>query len=304
MTLEQRISTLAFVCICTNVFSQTPQSFNYQAVVRDDAGLTIAGQSIGYRFTIHQGSPTGTTVYMEEHTVISDDRGLVDLVIGEGTSSDQFNSIDWVSGPYFLAVAIDQTGGSNYMDIGTNELRSVPYAMHAYTADMVDDADADPANELQQLELNGSTLGLSLGNTVEVDVDPENELQTLSLSGNTLSISDGNSVTLPTGNGPDDDSVAKAWVNFPITGTPDLSFDGYNVTATAVVNTGVRTVTLAAGLFSPASNPAMVCQIRNDLAPGFCTITSSTSPSQVTVRTFNAAGQLTDKEFSLIIFGK
>src|SRR5690606_20180452 len=141
-------------------------------------------------------------------------------------------------------------------------------------------------------------------NTDDADADPANELQTLSISDNTLSISEGNSVELPAGDAPDDEAIAKAWVNFPITGTPNLAFDAYNVLSTSVTSTGVKVVSLPPGLFSTATNPSMVCQIRNDIAPGFCTITSSASPSQVTVRTFNTSGVLADKEFSLIIFGR
>ncbi len=72
--------------------------------------------------------------------------------------------------------------------------------------DQVNDADADPANELQQLSLTGQTLSLSGGNSVtlpdqvnDADPDPINELQQLSISGDTILISSGNSIVLPPG---------------------------------------------------------------------------------------------------------
>ena len=56
----------------------------------------------------------------------------------------------------------------------------------------------------QTLSLSGSTLGISNGNSVnlntlinDADADPSNEIQNLSLSGSVLSLSNSNSITLP-----------------------------------------------------------------------------------------------------------
>ncbi len=72
--------------------------------------------------------------------------------------------------------------------------------------DGVNDADADPQNELQDLTLIGTNLQIENGNTVnlgilqdgvvDADADPNNELQNLTLNGNTLEIDNGNSVDL------------------------------------------------------------------------------------------------------------
>lgn len=268
------IAVLLFVVV--QFGTAQPDSFNYQTVVRNNAGAPLTEQEVSFRMSVREGADNGSIVYQETHNVETNSNGLVNFRIGEGDSSDSFSSVSWGEDTYYLQVEIDPDGGSSFENLGTSELVSVPYAMHARTAQEVDDADADPSNELQNL----------------------------SISGNTLSISDGNSVELPGAEAPDEDAIAKAWVNFPIVGTPNLTFDAYNVAGTSVSGTGVRVVNLPPGLFSPATNPACVCQIRNDLAPGFCVVTSSAAPSQVTVRTYNSAGTLTDKEFSLVIFGR
>lgn len=73
--------------------------------------------------------------------------------------------------------------------------------------DQVDDADADPQNEIQVLSKTGNTISLSNGGGSIIDDDQDadfsltNELQNLSIIGSTLSISNGNSVTLPGGGG-------------------------------------------------------------------------------------------------------
>jgi hypothetical protein len=148
---------------------------------------------------------------------------------------------------------MDLQGGTNYTTSGTTQLLSVPYALHAQTANSIaNDSDA------QTLSINGSTLSISNGNSVtlpsgstaytagsgigingnvisntapnqvvsltgngattvsgnypnfvisstdninDADANPSNELQTLTLNGNILSISSGNSVTLSSGSG-------------------------------------------------------------------------------------------------------
>ena len=131
--------------------------------------------------------------------------GLANLEIGAGlVESGNFAIIDWGSDLYFVQVSLDIAGGNNYQLMGTSQLLSVPYALHAQRADTaLNDGDPNPTNELQQLSLNGDTLSIDNGNSVVLpipvnnDPDPTNELQQLSLSGDTLSIDNGNSVVLP-----------------------------------------------------------------------------------------------------------
>ena len=123
------------------------------------------------RMTIQQGSIGGTTVYQETFAPTTNGYGLVNLEIGNGTVvSGDFTTIDWANGPYFIETAVDVTGGTSYAVMGTSQLMSVPYALHANTAenvtnDMVDDADADPDNEIQDLQLLGNILTITNNGT-------------------------------------------------------------------------------------------------------------------------------------------
>lgn len=267
--------TAVLFALCINSFGQGSDGFNYQAVVRDDGGNIIANQNVSYRLTILEGSASGTEVYSEDHSVSTDSRGLVNMVIGTGSGPDDFSAIDWGSSSYFLEVELDETGGNSYTSLGTSEFNSVPYAFHAQTASDVDDADADPVNEIQSL----------------------------SISGNNLSISDGNSVTLPSSSG-DSDSMAKAWAHVSILGSTSVNFDAYNVISSAKTTTGVYVVNLNSGLFgSPAANPSVLVTLHNDLAPGVAVATYSASPSQITVRTYDMNGNLSDRGFNILVFG-
>jgi hypothetical protein len=64
--------------------------------------------------------------------------GLASIEIGGGTIfSGNFTSIDWANGPYFIKTETDPTAGNNYTITGISQLLSVPYALHAKTADAV-----------------------------------------------------------------------------------------------------------------------------------------------------------------------
>jgi hypothetical protein len=113
-------------------FAQSPERFNYQAVIRDSGGNIIASQNIGIRFTIHQSSSTGTVVYSETQAPTTNEFGLINLQIGSGTVvTGTIQNINWGSGPFFLETFIDVSGGTNYVSMGSNQLMSVPYALYA-----------------------------------------------------------------------------------------------------------------------------------------------------------------------------
>ncbi len=121
--------------LASNLYAQTPQGVNYQAVIRDDLGNPMVNTPIALQFIIHQGNATGTAVYTETQNVTTTDLGLAAVVLGQGTSTDDFTSISWSSSTYFLEVGVDDTGGTVYSSLGTQQLLSVPYALHANTAE-------------------------------------------------------------------------------------------------------------------------------------------------------------------------
>lgn len=184
--------------------AQAPEAFKYQTVVRDGSQNIITNQPIGVQVRILQGGSSGTSVYSETHTGVTNAYGLMNLEIGNGTvGSGNFSTIDWSnSGPYFLEISVDITGGTSYTLMGASELLSVPYALRAASADNVNDADADPTNEYNTgAALNGTDLEITDGGgTITVDmsslgggVDPSstNELNTsFQLIGTTLNITD------------------------------------------------------------------------------------------------------------------
>jgi len=149
--------------------AQTPQSFKYQAIARDNLGNIIIDQDIGLRISILQGSINGTIVYSESHTPHTNQFGLFNIGIGQGgVLSGSFSAISWGANIYFIKTEMDTGGGTSYSFMGTSQLMSVPYALYSENTTNVDDADADSTNELQTLSVSGSNLSISLGNTVSL----------------------------------------------------------------------------------------------------------------------------------------
>ncbi|NQY30723.1 MAG: hypothetical protein HRT69_14795, partial [Flavobacteriaceae bacterium] len=100
--------------LTTNLFSQTPEGFNYQSVIRDAAGDLITNSVVGVQFEIHQTTAIGIVVYSETHAPTTNAYGLFSVVVGQGTTSDTFSTIDWSLDLYFLEVRVDSVGGTSY----------------------------------------------------------------------------------------------------------------------------------------------------------------------------------------------
>ena len=128
----KKLITILFLIILFNAFSQSPESFNYQAVIRNSSGDIISNQTIGMQFRILSGIASGNSTYQETFTIETSSNGLVALQIGSGsTVSGDFASIDWGNGPFFLETSIDLNGGNSFEVMGTSQLVSVPYALYA-----------------------------------------------------------------------------------------------------------------------------------------------------------------------------
>lgn len=169
--MKQIVTILTALFLTATTWAQSPEKMSYQAVVRNSSDELVTNQSIGMQLSILQSIETGTAVYVETQTPTTNANGLISIEIGGGTVvSGDFAAIDWASGPYFIKTEIDLEGGINYTITGTSQILSVPYALHAKTVeiDQTADADADPTNELQNLNLSGTTLEISDGTNADL----------------------------------------------------------------------------------------------------------------------------------------
>ena len=165
----KRFYTLIVVVVITSaVFAQAPSKMSYQAVVRDAGDALVISQAVGMQLSIVQDSVSGTVVYVETQTPTSNLNGLVSVEIGSGTVvSGTFNSIDWSKGPYFIKTETDPTGGTTYTITGTSELMSVPYALHANTADSIVGGKIDSTDIAAMGFVAGSATTLTIGQSYQ-----------------------------------------------------------------------------------------------------------------------------------------
>ncbi len=119
---------LAVTCLflTSSLVAQSPQGIPYQAVMRNADGSVMANSAVSLTFMIHDGTANGNVVYQESHAITSNAQGLVSCVVGNGVVlQGNFAQINWGSGAKFLQVMM----GS--VDLGTQQMLSVPYALYA-----------------------------------------------------------------------------------------------------------------------------------------------------------------------------
>ncbi len=130
--MKKFISILALIAIFGIIQAQAPQKFTYQSVVRNSSGALMSNAPVGLRFSVLQGSTTGSSVYVETHSTTTNANGLATVQIGGGTAvSGSFSTISWANGPYFIKTEVDPTGGTVYSLSNVTQLLSVPYALYA-----------------------------------------------------------------------------------------------------------------------------------------------------------------------------
>ena len=133
--MKKLFTFLASITLSVMLFAQAPQSFSYQTVIRDASWNALNNQSVGIKISILEDAANGTVVYEETHSATTTQIGLVNLSVGDGVvMTGVFNTIDWGNHNYFIEVAVDVTGGTTYIVMGTTQLRSVPYALYAETS--------------------------------------------------------------------------------------------------------------------------------------------------------------------------
>jgi uncharacterized protein (TIGR02145 family) len=129
-----------FFLILTASFShgQNEIGIPYQGILRDNTGSELSNAAATVQAIIRINTAGGAIIFSESHDVTTDELGYFQMVIGTGTvnnSFPNFDQIDWSTNLKFLQIQVNI--GSGFVDLGTSQLLSVPYALFA------DDCDCD-----------------------------------------------------------------------------------------------------------------------------------------------------------------
>ena len=130
--MKSAINLVIYLLVWSVALAQPPQGIPYQAVARNSSGAIMASTGVSIRFSIRDSVATGTILYRETFSVTTSAQGLFSVNIGQGTPvTGAFSGINWGTNSKFLQVELDPAGGSSYIDMGTTQMMSVPYALHS-----------------------------------------------------------------------------------------------------------------------------------------------------------------------------
>jgi uncharacterized protein (TIGR02145 family) len=135
--MKNTIFTFAAIFLSTLFLrGQAPGLVSYQTIIRNTDNELISNKVVGIRISILKDNPNGIPVYQERHYVQTNLNGLAYLVIGGGTPiKGKFSDIDWSTGPYYIQSETDINGGQDYKIAVFTQILSVPYAIHAKSAE-------------------------------------------------------------------------------------------------------------------------------------------------------------------------
>ena len=152
LTVTSNASTIGSV-------AGVPGKINYQGAAVDSAGKPMKNQTIALKLSVLDSSSSGAAAYVETHSTPTNGSGLFSLQIGGGTAvTGTFDSIPWANGRNkYLKTEVNQNG--TWVNLGTSQLVSVPYALHAGSAENAKNASF--ANQ-------AATLRDSLGNAYQI----------------------------------------------------------------------------------------------------------------------------------------
>ena len=157
---------LTFALSLLSIFSFGQDAINYQGVCTASLG-PVTNTTISISIDIIDSTAVGPIVYSETHSVMTNDKGLFSIEIGNGTPTFQsFDTINFAT-PTFMSIGLDTLGGSSYVNLGTSQFLSVPTAIYSQCAGEV------LVKELNQIDY---TINVASNIDVLLDVSIENIL--------------------------------------------------------------------------------------------------------------------------------
>jgi gas vesicle protein len=153
------LSLLSILSSLAGLMGQsTKKTLNYQAVILDPKAIDIPGASITgqplnkgnvcLRFSLLNAQ--GGLDYEETQQVTTDEYGLVNVAIGNGTQASSnntsiyksFESILWTSSIKSLKVSVSFDGCNSFKQVSSQALNYTPYALYAEAVDYKNVRDA------------------------------------------------------------------------------------------------------------------------------------------------------------------
>lgn len=151
------------------VFSQNSNAINFQAIAKSGDGNVISNQDIRVLVQLIQLNLSPETRYSETHLVSTNNTGFFVLEIGNGSvQSGAFENVEWEHRNVKLTLKVDESGGTNFVTLGTTQLLTVPYSYFSDAAKALksDESIVIQSEENLQLVYGGE---LIIGDNTEPD---------------------------------------------------------------------------------------------------------------------------------------
>jgi hypothetical protein len=132
--MKRLLALMGMILTAQLVLAQAPGIFNYQGVARNAVGNVMQNKTIALRLNIRNNTATGPVVYSETREVTTNPFGLFNVQVGSPgarASTGTIAGVNWGNGAKYIQVEIDPEGGTTYINIGTTQLASVPFALYA-----------------------------------------------------------------------------------------------------------------------------------------------------------------------------
>lgn len=153
------------------LFAQERNGITYQALIVDPSGEFLPGADNNYSplkntsvcLQFHIIDSTNSYEYSEQHTLTTDNFGMVNLVIGTGSAIGGvgWENVSWSASAKSLKVDVDKTGlCSSFEELSNQPLTSVPFALYSPGSD-TPGPQGDPGEE----GMSAYEVWLDLGNT-------------------------------------------------------------------------------------------------------------------------------------------
>jgi len=150
--MKKQLLSLILIIFCVFISHAQPNTFNYQAVVRDTDGNLITNQQTLLRLSITNSEQN--IYYEEEHQSTTSEFGQIQIEVGGGTLiSGSFVDIPWGAAQLLLNVDMSMDEGNTFTNLGQSPLLGVPYAF--YSASGEPGPEGPAGNGIETVEDNG-----------------------------------------------------------------------------------------------------------------------------------------------------
>lgn len=165
--MKKIYTLLLFILICIGVFAQAPNKLNYQGLIRNSVGNPLGNTPVLLRISILDIA--NNVLFLEQHNTTTNSLGLYNVAIGTGSLlQGNFAAINWGAGNRYIKVEVSTNAGVTFINLGTNQLLSVPYALYAASGNTGPQGPAGPQGPQGSAGINGSNGYTSLiKNTTE-----------------------------------------------------------------------------------------------------------------------------------------